>query len=63
MKEYNVFGHTEVTVCVKVTVPDGVGVDEQELLDKANKSFRGIKSYLGNGGADKLIGVEGKIFL
>ncbi len=45
MKEYNVFGHTEVTVCVKVTIPDNVEVDEQKLFENKISFNQLIKCF------------------
>lgn len=52
--KYVVFGVTEITVSIEVEAEN-----ENEALEKADKQFKGIHSYAGNGG-DKLIGVEGK---
>ena len=54
MKKYNVLGNTSVTVCVTVEADS-----EEEAMNKANEQFNGIHSYGGNGGLDKLIGVNG----
>ena len=54
MKKYNVLGNASVTVCVTVEANS-----EEEAMNKANEQFNGIHSYCGNGGVDKLIGVEG----
>ena len=59
-KKYRVFGRTTVTVSMIVSVPDGRELTEEEIYKRAKKHFRGIKSYLGNGGDDKLIGVDGE---
>lgn len=59
MKKITVLGHTPVTVSVTIEVPDNAVLTESEIYAKAVKKFGGIRSYLGNGGNDKLIGVEG----
>ena len=59
MKKIRVFGHTEVTVSVVVSFRDDTEITMQKILRKADKQFGGIQAYLGNGGDDKLIGVEG----
>lgn len=59
MKKIIVLGHTPVTVSVMIEVPDNAVLTESEIYAKAVKKFGGIRSYLGNGGNDKLIGVEG----
>ena len=64
MKKYRVFGDAVVTVsCVVAVREDTVaGLGETELrkllCKRAKKKFRGIHQYMGNGGDDKLIGVE-----
>ena len=60
MKKITVLGHTPVTVSVMIEVPDNAVLTESEIYAKAVKKFGGIRSYLGNGGNDKLIGVEGE---
>lgn len=57
---FRVFGHTEVTVSRIVVIDeDDIKRNERALcLGKAAKEFCGIHEYLGNGGDDKLIGVE-----
>lgn len=57
MKKIRVFGHTEVTVSVLIEVADDEVLTENEIYDRASKSFGGIYAFLGNGGDDKLIGV------
>lgn len=59
-KRYRVFGVVPVVVSCVVdltssTVPK---ITEESLFSLAAKQFGGIKAYLGNGGEDKLIGVE-----
>lgn len=58
MKEIRVFGHTTVTVSTVIKVRDGTELSEKEIFRRAKKKFGGIKAYLGNGGDDKLIGVD-----
>ena len=53
--EYRVYGHTTVTVSTLVEANS-----EEEAIEKANQEFGGILSYCGNGGTDKLIGVDGE---
>lgn len=53
--EYRVYGHATVTVSTLVEADS-----EEEAIEKANQEFGGIASYCGNGGTDKLIGVEGE---
>lgn len=53
-KKYDV--HGTVTVVVHITVKAENGDQAMEI---AKKKFRGVKEYVGNGGVDKLIGVEG----
>ena len=54
-KKYIVLGHTTVTVAVEVTAND-----EEEAMGIARKKFGGVTAYAGNGGRDKLIGVDGE---
>jgi len=58
MKKYRVFGHAEITVSCVISVRDDTEITEKYLLSRAKKKFGGIHAYLGNGGDDKLIGVE-----
>lgn len=53
MKTYIVLGNTQVTVSCKVRANS-----EAEATEKAKAQFGGIHAYAGNGGTDKLIGVE-----
>lgn len=53
--KYRVYGHTTVTVSTLVEANS-----EEEAIEKANREFGGIISYGGNGGIDKLIGVDGE---
>lgn len=55
MKKYTVFGHTEITVS---TVVEANSIEE--AIEKAEERFKGISSFCGNGGTDKLIGVNGE---
>lgn len=53
--QYRVFGHTVVDVSTVVEAES-----EEEVIEVAQREFEGINSYCGNGGDDKLIGVEGE---
>lgn len=54
MKEiYEVTGTFEITVKKRV-----LANSPEEALEKAKETFGGIHEYCGNGGDDKLIGVE-----
>lgn len=53
--KFTVLGNTQVTVSIQVEANN-----EEEAYEKAKKQFKGIHAYVGNGGIDKLIGVEGK---
>ena len=59
MKEIRVFGHATVSVSTVIKVRDGTELSENEILARAKKKFGGIHAYFGNGGDDKLIGVDG----
>lgn len=59
MKRYRVFGHTTVTVSTVIEVPDDEDLDEDEIYERASNEFDGIGSFAGNGGIDKIIGVNG----
>ena len=54
MAKYTVLGNTQVTVSIAVEANS-----EDGAYKKARKQFKDIQSYVGNGGTDKLIGVEG----
>lgn len=60
-KRFIVYGHTTVTVStvVEVEIDDDEEIDKDEIFDLAQREFGGIKSYAGNGGIDKIIGVDG----
>lgn len=58
MKKIRVFGHATVTVSTLITVRDGTELSEKEIYRRAKRKFGGIHAFLGNGGDDKLIGVE-----
>lgn len=60
MKHIRVLGHAEITVSVLIEVRDDELVSEHEIYAKAGKAFNGIMAFAGNGGTDKLIGVEGE---
>lgn len=54
MKKYRVCGTTTVTVYKEVWAND-----EDEAIDKANDELSSLTAFCGNGGIDKLIGVDG----
>lgn len=60
MREIRVFGHAQVTVSVVIRVRGDAELTEKEIFQRARRKFGGIHSYLGNGGDDKLIGVENR---
>ena len=60
MREIRVFGHAQVTVSVVIRVRGDAELTEKEIFQRAGRKFGGIHSYLGNGGDDKLIGVENR---
>lgn len=55
MKKYRVMGVVEVAVTKEVWANN-----EEEAYEKALDQLTTLESYLGNGGDDKLIGVEGQ---
>lgn len=59
-KKYRVFGTVPVVVSCVVDLSNcsAQEITEEKLFSLAAKQFGGIKAYLGNGGEDKLIGVE-----
>lgn len=59
MKKIRVFGHATVTVSTIIKVEDGEKLNEEEIYDRARENFGGIMAFVGNGGTDKLIGVDG----
>lgn len=59
-KYIRVLGHAEVTVSVRIKVRDDETLSEQDIYARAGKKFGGIMAFVGNGGMDKLIGVEGE---
>ena len=59
-KYIRVLGHAEVTVSVRIKVIDDETLSEQDIYARAGKKFGGIMAFVGNGGMDKLIGVEGE---
>lgn len=59
-KYIRVLGHAEVTVSVRIKVRDDETLSEQDIYSRAGKKFGGIMAFVGNGGMDKLIGVEGE---
>lgn len=54
MPKYRVTG--EITAEIAIVIE---AKDEEDALDKAEKEFGGVQSFVGNGGMDKLIGVDG----
>lgn len=54
MKKYKVYGTYTITIAKEVWA-----YDEDEAISKACKTFGGITEYCGNGGYDKLVGVDG----
>lgn len=54
MKKYIVYGHTVVNVTKEVWANN-----ESEAYDKARDELSSLIAYCGNGGYDKLIGVDG----
>lgn len=52
--KYIVLGKTQVTVSVEVEANDPA-----DAMKKAKDKFKGVNPYYGNGGPNKLIGVEG----
>ena len=55
MKKYRVLGVVEVMVAKEVWANN-----EEEAYEKAADQLETLESYLGNGGDDKLIGVDGQ---
>lgn len=53
-KKYTVMGNVECTLSIDVWA-----YDDEDPLKIAAKNFNGVRSYAGNGGTDKLVGVEG----
>ena len=53
MKKYKVYGSYTITVMKEVWAND-----EDEAMSKADEKFGGVVEYVGNGGYDKLLGVE-----
>lgn len=54
-KKYDVHGTVPVVVHIIVEAES-----EEQAIKIATKKFKGVHEYLGNGGWDKLIGVEGE---
>ena len=52
--KYRVDG--EVTISVSIEVE---AASPEDALEKADEQFGGVRNYVGNGGFDKLIGVQG----
>lgn len=55
MNRYRVYGHTSVTVVIEVNAES-----EADAYEEALNQLNCLKSYVGNGGTDKLIGVSGE---
>lgn len=53
MKKYRVYGNYTITIWKEV-----IANDEDEARELAEDTFSGITEYCGNGGIDKLVGVE-----
>lgn len=54
MKKYRVYGTVEVVVCKEVWA-----INEEQAYEKAFDQLSSLTEYCGNGGGDKLIGVDG----
>lgn len=52
-KKYDVHGIVPVVVHITVEAESG-----EQAIEIAQKKFKGVNEYFGNGGCDKLIGVE-----
>ncbi len=52
--KYRVIGTIQVSVGIIVEAEN-----EDDAIQKAYKEFGGVTGYCGNGGTDKLIGVDG----
>ena len=48
-----------VSVVIEVELDEDGEFDEEEAFDQATREFGGIRSYCGNFGTDKLVGVDG----
>lgn len=55
MAKYDVHGTVPVVVHITVEAENG-----NQAMEIAAEEFRGVFEYVGNGGYDKLIGVEGE---
>lgn len=53
-KKYDVHGTVPVVVHITVEAENG-----EQAMKIVTQKFKGIHDYMGNGGCDKLIGVEG----
>lgn len=53
-KKYDVHGTVPVVVHITVEAESG-----EQAIEIAEKKFKGVHEYMGNGGYNKLIGVEG----
>lgn len=54
MNKYRVSGHTSVTVTIEVNAKS-----EEEAYEKALEELDSLTAYCGNGGTDKIVGVDG----
>lgn len=54
MKKYDVYGTVPIVVTITVEANSG-----EEAIEIAARKFQGVRGYVGNGGLDKLIGVDG----
>ncbi len=54
MKKYRVYGTTTVCVCKEVWANSA-----DEAIERAEDELYSLTEYCGNGGADKLVGVDG----
>lgn len=60
MKRYRVFGNTNIVVTTIIEVTDDEELTAEEIYARAYDVFEGVTSFCGNGGTDKLIGVNGE---
>ena len=52
--KYRVYGHTTVNVTIEVMADSA-----EEAISEACGELNGLIPYVGNGGTDKLVGVDG----
>lgn len=61
MAKYHVYTDVIVSVGIEVVVPDSDSDSELvAAFKKAQEKFGGLQGYCGNGGVNKLIGVQGR---